>query len=420
MSGSSAANPKSDLQGLKILVIDDSKTIRRTAETLLAKEGCEVFTAVDGFDALSKIADHRPDIIFVDIMMPRLDGYQTCSLIKHNKVFKDTPVIMLSSKDGLFDRARGRLVGSEQYLTKPFTKDELLGAIHEPRGQVAVAEDRRMALIMIVDDSPTEVHVLKTALEKHGFDTVSAADGSECLSLAREVRPDLIFMDVVMPRVNGYPGHAHADARSADEIDPGRDDHDQGPGDATASGACARAPSTTSSSPSPRPCSSPRPRKCSSRGAERLNLQALAEQPFELLLELERRARAAIAARDGAPAAADEWVGIGFRLGAERFVDEPRRRPRGAAGPGAGHACAGREAVAARQPRRRGKDGRQCSRKEEGQTDPLKDPDDEKRPKRGSKRISNEGEDEKNGAAEHEVFFRSSQKGSSNNGPEYQ
>jgi twitching motility two-component system response regulator PilG len=127
--GSSAVNPKSDLQGLKILVIDDSKTIRRTAETLLAKEGCEVFTAVDGFDALSKIADHRPDIIFVDIMMPRLDGYQTCSLIKHNKVFKDTPVIMLSSKDGLFDRARGRLVGSEQYLTKPFTKDELLGAI---------------------------------------------------------------------------------------------------------------------------------------------------------------------------------------------------------------------------------------------------------------------------------------------------
>jgi len=117
------------LQGLKILVIDDSKTIRRTAETLLAKEGCTVFTALDGFDALSKIADHRPDIIFVDIMMPRLDGYQTCSLIKHNVNFRDTPVIMLSSKDGLFDRARGRVVGSEQYLTKPFTRDELIGAI---------------------------------------------------------------------------------------------------------------------------------------------------------------------------------------------------------------------------------------------------------------------------------------------------
>jgi len=124
-----SANESRSLNGLKILVVDDSKTIRRTAETLLSKEGCEVFTAIDGFDALSKIADHQPDLIFVDIMMPRLDGYETCSLIKHNKVFKKTPVIMLSSKDGLFDRARGRIVGSEQYLTKPFTKDELLGAI---------------------------------------------------------------------------------------------------------------------------------------------------------------------------------------------------------------------------------------------------------------------------------------------------
>jgi twitching motility two-component system response regulator PilG len=127
------AKPK--LAGLKVLVIDDSKTIRRTAETLLTKEGCEVFTAVDGFDALSKIADHQPDIVFVDIMMPRLDGYQTCSLIKHNKVFKQIPVIMLSSKDGLFDRARGRIVGSEHYLTKPFTKDELLGAIEAHVGK---------------------------------------------------------------------------------------------------------------------------------------------------------------------------------------------------------------------------------------------------------------------------------------------
>jgi twitching motility two-component system response regulator PilG len=117
------------LQDLKVMVIDDSKTIRRTAETLLKKEGCEVITANDGFEALSKIADHNPSIIFVDIMMPRLDGYQTCALIKHNQKFKNTPVIMLSSKDGLFDRARGRIVGSEQYLTKPFTKEELLGAI---------------------------------------------------------------------------------------------------------------------------------------------------------------------------------------------------------------------------------------------------------------------------------------------------
>ncbi len=119
------------LAGLKVLVIDDSKTIRRTAETLLAREGCEVFTAVDGFDALSKVADHRPDIIFVDIMMPRLDGYQACSLIKRSKAFRTIPVIMLSSKDGLFDRARGRIVGSEHYLTKPFTRDELLSAIEQ-------------------------------------------------------------------------------------------------------------------------------------------------------------------------------------------------------------------------------------------------------------------------------------------------
>jgi twitching motility two-component system response regulator PilG len=124
-----AASSRPRLAGLKVLVIDDSKTIRRTAETLLAREGCEVYTAVDGFDALSKIADHQPDIVFVDIMMPRLDGYQTCALIKKNAKFHVTPVIMLSSKDGLFDRARGRMVGSDQYLTKPFTKESLLKAV---------------------------------------------------------------------------------------------------------------------------------------------------------------------------------------------------------------------------------------------------------------------------------------------------
>ena len=117
------------LTGLKVMVIDDSKTIRRTAETLLKKEGCDVVTAIDGFEALAKISDQQPQIIFVDIMMPRLDGYQTCALIKNNQMFKNTPVIMLSSKDGLFDKARGRIVGSEQYLTKPFTREELLGAI---------------------------------------------------------------------------------------------------------------------------------------------------------------------------------------------------------------------------------------------------------------------------------------------------
>jgi twitching motility two-component system response regulator PilG len=122
-------NSAGSLQGLRVMVIDDSKTIRRTAETLLKREGAEVVTATDGFEALAKIADQRPQIIFVDIMMPRLDGYQTCALIKNNQVFKHTPVIMLSSKDGLFDKARGRIVGSEQYLTKPFTREELINAI---------------------------------------------------------------------------------------------------------------------------------------------------------------------------------------------------------------------------------------------------------------------------------------------------
>lgn len=120
-------------QNLKVMVIDDSKTIRRTAETLLQREGYEVVTAVDGFEALSKIADANPDIVFVDIMMPRLDGYQTCALIKNNPDYANKPVIMLSSKDGLFDKARGRIVGSDEYLTKPFSKDELFEAINQYR-----------------------------------------------------------------------------------------------------------------------------------------------------------------------------------------------------------------------------------------------------------------------------------------------
>ena len=124
-----------NLAGVKVMVIDDSNTIRRSAEIFLVQAGCKVILAEDGFDALAKIADHQPDIVFVDIMMPRLDGYQTCSLIKHNKVFRSIPVIMLSSKDGLFDRARGRIVGSEHYLTKPFTKDELLSAIETHVGR---------------------------------------------------------------------------------------------------------------------------------------------------------------------------------------------------------------------------------------------------------------------------------------------
>lgn len=117
------------LADLKVMVIDDSKTIRRTAEMLLTKEGCVVTTAEDGFVALSQISEERPDIIFIDIMMPRLDGYKTCALIRNKAEFSGIPIIMLSSKDGLFDKAKGRIVGSDHYLTKPFSRNELLDAI---------------------------------------------------------------------------------------------------------------------------------------------------------------------------------------------------------------------------------------------------------------------------------------------------
>ncbi len=130
---------QNSLSGIKVMVIDDSNTIRRSAEIFLLQSGCTVILAEDGFDALAKIADHQPNIVFVDIMMPRLDGYQTCALIKKNSKFQSTPVIMLSSKDGLFDRARGRMVGSDQYLTKPFTKESLLKAVATHVNRAAAA-----------------------------------------------------------------------------------------------------------------------------------------------------------------------------------------------------------------------------------------------------------------------------------------
>lgn len=137
-----AEEVESSTTGLKIMVIDDSKTIRRTAESILSRQGYHVITAVDGYEALAKIAEHEPDIIFVDILMPRLDGYQTCTLIKHNARFRHTPVIMLSSKDGIFDRAKGRVVGAEYYITKPFNQDDLLGAIRRfvPLSEAASVE----------------------------------------------------------------------------------------------------------------------------------------------------------------------------------------------------------------------------------------------------------------------------------------
>lgn len=123
------AETRGSLAGVKVMVIDDSNTIRRSAEIFLLQAGATVILAEDGFDALAKIADYLPEVVFVDIMMPRLDGYQTCALIKKNPKFAATPVVMLSSKDGLFDRARGRMVGSNEYLTKPFTKDSLLKTV---------------------------------------------------------------------------------------------------------------------------------------------------------------------------------------------------------------------------------------------------------------------------------------------------
>ena len=128
-----------ELSNVKVMVIDDSNTIRRSAEIFLGQAGCKVIVAEDGFDALAKIADNDPDLIFCDILMPRLDGYQTCALIKKSPRFHEIPVIMLSSKDGLFDRARGRMVGSEQYLTKPFTKDSLLKAVAQCARRAAAA-----------------------------------------------------------------------------------------------------------------------------------------------------------------------------------------------------------------------------------------------------------------------------------------
>ena len=123
--------------GAKVLVIDDSNTIRRSAEIFLRQGGHEVLLAEDGFDALSKVSDHDPELIFCDILMPRLDGYQTCAIIKRNPRYAHVPVIMLSSKDGLFDKARGRMVGSEDYLTKPFTKEQLLRAVETFRRSAA-------------------------------------------------------------------------------------------------------------------------------------------------------------------------------------------------------------------------------------------------------------------------------------------
>lgn len=119
------------LKGVKVMIIDDSNTIRRSAEIFLKPSGCEVILAEDGFEAMSKIVDNQPNIIFIDIVMPRLDGYQACMLIKKNPTYQSIPVVMLSSRDGLFDKAKGRIAGSDNYLTKPFTAKGLLNIIRK-------------------------------------------------------------------------------------------------------------------------------------------------------------------------------------------------------------------------------------------------------------------------------------------------
>ncbi|MCL7751103.1 response regulator [Guyparkeria hydrothermalis] len=133
------------LDGLRVMVVDDSKTIRRTADSILSKAGCEVESAIDGFDALARIGAFDPDVVIIDILMPRLDGYQTTALIKNNDRFADTPIILLSSKDSIFDKARGRIVGASDYLTKPFNSDEILAAVERFAEGRPVADEGAMA-----------------------------------------------------------------------------------------------------------------------------------------------------------------------------------------------------------------------------------------------------------------------------------
>ena len=163
--------------GLKVLVIDDSNTIRRSAEIFLKQGGHEVLLAEDGFDALAKVNDYQPNLIFCDILMPRLDGYQTCAIIKRNAKFATVPVVMLSSKDGVFDKARGRMVGSQDYLTKPFTKDQLLQTVQQ-FGAARITRRDAMAIhkVLVVDDSKTELMFMTDLLQKNGF---AVQDGRE-------------------------------------------------------------------------------------------------------------------------------------------------------------------------------------------------------------------------------------------------
>jgi len=191
---------QTEFSDLKVMVIDDSKTIRRSAETLLKKAGCEVLTAENGFEALPIISNQRPDILFIDIMMPRLDGYQTCSLVKSNPKFSDIPIVMLSSKDGLFDRAKGRVVGAEEYLTKPFTREDLLGAIRthsptkesepEPESQTPEPKIKSEPLSLETESEPPSPETESLSVEAEATpEPLTSETESEPLSLEIESEP---------------------------------------------------------------------------------------------------------------------------------------------------------------------------------------------------------------------------------------
>lgn len=191
---------QTEFSDLKVMVIDDSKTIRRSAETLLKKAGCEVLTAENGFEALPIISNQRPDILFIDIMMPRLDGYQTCSLVKSNPKFSDIPIVMLSSKDGLFDRAKGRVVGAEEYLTKPFTREDLLGAIRthsptkesepEPESKTPEPKIKSEPLSLETESEPPSPETESLSVEAEATpEPLTSETESEPLSLEIESEP---------------------------------------------------------------------------------------------------------------------------------------------------------------------------------------------------------------------------------------
>ena len=325
MENTAASTSRPRLAGLKVLVIDDSKTIRRTAETLLAREGCEVFTAVDGFDALSKIADHQPDIVFVDIMMPRLDGYQTCSLIKHNKVFQQHP------GDHAVEQGRPVRPGPRPHRGLRALPDQALHA----RGTAERDRDARPSLMpterggtdcgtgtdrgRFADRRARHAAGARAARLHDGV----AADGGEAIRKARELHPDLILMDIVMPGVNGFQATRELANDPDDAADSRHHGHVEGAGIRPGLG------------PAPGRRRLPRrsrwPTDQLVRKAQAAITQLKHGQTSAIEVAARSPLRVAAGARPARPrggpgparrrrAAGAEWVGIAFRLGGEAFL----------------------------------------------------------------------------------------------------